>query len=445
MNKVILNSLTRDLLTSQIATLLIPETLDLTALVEANWPPFGASIGDDRLQRPKLVIKKCALFLNHLYFRKFRDHSFDNNGWANLHSDSLSDLLGNSYRRFVAFLIQQNVIEEDNSWHPKKYSKGYRFTERYATDPKKSEFLLSKSDVRSRREVVRRNRIARQTANDEITQKLERILFNLSLEGDVDEAFIAYSKRKQEAGKQPDRGRFFAFVEMLRMKDQHPSWFCSRGEFGRLCSPVTNCPRELRAYLRYRGERMIEIDQRGSQPFLLITLYKRVQTAAAASESRHYYDLWNPSRNGGDFYANLLPNFSRERVKDAMIKGVLNRADYHTIKDKEMAEVSAHLTQRYQGEFPILWSEYQKLKALRQEGSSVERDYELYKQFAHEMHRIESRIFIDGVAVDCVRREIPIYTVHDCVACLHGDVKTVKSIIEQRVLKECGFLPFLKC
>ena len=57
---------------------------------------------------------------------------------------------------------------------------------------------------------------------------------------------------------------------------------------------------------------------------------------------------------------------------------------------------------------------------------------------------MESIVFIDKIAAECVERNIPIYTVHDCIGCLEENRQIVTEIAIRHLTKYCGFAPRFK-
>ena len=260
------------------------------------------------------------------------------------------------------------------------------------------------------------------------------------------EALQKYVQRKTSSNEQYNLSKAEMLFEIVAAGPSHHGYFFYR-ENSRLYSSLTSCPREFRSLFRFNGKPFVELDQCASQPFLLLGLYSDDSTTNAKREAAEYHSLWDVDRNNGDFYANLMPNFNpadRSIVKSCFIKDYLNRAEYMQItNDPTRKEYRELFDQVFRSRFPILHREINKLKTVRRQEIEIDGNG-VHKQFAVTMQQMESKVFIDRIAVECVERKLPIYTVHDCIGCLEEHKELVTTIAVKHLTEFCGFEPRFK-
>ncbi len=399
----------------------------------------------DSTEKVDKVRRSFILFFNWLYFAQFRSHVYAHNDSVGLNSRHLKSLLGEDYCSLIHFLCDVEIIDKGKSYKKGVFPKQFKLLHPYDTgarlvdNPEDKEWCCKKL-----------NKVSLAIGKDdkggssELTIALENYLLDINLNDGVDAARTSYEFRKKGDGEEPDVQYFLRSVSVLRFKKMHPAWFCKRPKFARLYSAATNCPRELRTCFTYQGKKVIECDQRASQPFLLLELYTQVKTEESKAEALKYYDLWNRERNDGDFYRNLVPNKARAEIKKAIIEGVLNCKENPQRQSPEMKVLSTSIEDVYQREFPILWDEIHRLKTLKMPELGVDDPKDRHKQYARYMQGLESSIFLDGIAKECVEKKIWIYTVHDCIGCLEEDLETVQKIATGHLRKKCGFDPVWK-
>jgi hypothetical protein len=260
------------------------------------------------------------------------------------------------------------------------------------------------------------------------------------------EALTKYEQRKIAQNETYNLNEVEVQFNVLAMGPKHHGYFFFR-EDSRLYSSITNTPREFRSLLRYDGKPLIELDQCASQPFLLLRFYLEDGSPQAMAEAARYHELWNLNRNNGDFYTNLIGNLQpseRSDVKSSLINDVLNRPDYMEItNDPPRANRQQRIKETFKSQFPILFSKIDDLKTKRQSEIEIKGN-RVHSQFAITLQQMESIVFIDQIAAECVERNIPIYTVHDCIGCLEENRQNVTEIAIRHLTKYCGFAPRFK-
>ena len=263
---------------------------------------------------------------------------------------------------------------------------------------------------------------------------------------DLEVVLNEYIQRKNSSDEKDDIFRAESYLEVIETGPSHPSYYFTRDD-SRLYSSITSCPRELRSLFRFNEKPFVELDQCASQPFLLLRLYQEIDTPEAMQEAAKYHSLWDTNQNNGDFYTNLIPNLKpeeRSSIKRGLINDFLNRSDKWEIKkNDERKEWRSKIEEQFKCRFPILTKAIADLKSRKKAEIKI-KTKRLHSQFAVKMQQLESIVFIDKIAAECIEKEYPIYTVHDCIGCLEEHKEDVTRIAIKHLTEFCGFEPRFK-
>ncbi len=422
-----------------------PESIDLDLLVQKfkSSRHFSAleriSIDDSELKY------NVAKVFSLIYSSQFRNGTYKHFGKSSpLSSSILKAFVGKDYKRYITFLKDESILII-STYKVGGFPKGYQLVH-----PHDSSRAIEFSDFNQ--EYILKdwtNLLAARQKDEgprsELVMDIEKNILQLDLDGDIEKALEDYCERKRKQNEQPHENKFWNVRDALTMKQFHQSWFCVRPNDSRLYSTITGCPKELRKLLSYKGQRLTELDQSASQPFLLLHFYNEMRAPEAKIEAANYFNLWNETLNGGDFYTNFLPGEDRNAIKQAFVAGVLNRADFQLPKKgTDQARIAELIADRFKTDFPLLWGEVTNLKRFRRPEIKLKKPKMVHSQFAVYMQELEASIFIDGIAAECLERGIFFYTVHDCIGCLPNDLETVKEIAVRKVTKKIGFTPRFK-
>lgn len=225
----------------------------------------------------------------------------------------------------------------------------------------------------------------------------------------------------------------------------------TRCRYGRVHTPLTSLPAALRRCLTVRGERLVSIDLRNSQPLFLgvaclqakptLTLYTPT-TSTTTNPTPHptppYNDAYFPDTASdlraylevcerGEFYESLAhPDRTRDDVKARLWNPLFG----HPGRDRPYEGwVWARLNSRY----PTVARFIRDSKA---------RDH---KRLAHLLQGAESDFFINTVCRRLMREEpdLPLYTIHDSLLTTADNVRRVRGVIMDEFSK-MGLQPSLK-
>ena len=443
-----------------------PEGLDLFVLISSSkslssedsayiLKTFKASGAYFRLQKLQLIvsrIKQGELF--QCRSRKAHRHL------VNLNTRNLEGFCGcknGELKRLLGFLETLEVIEVNDKYKPGAFSRSYAFTDRYRHRSLRLVPLAYPLRENQLKHLAKgsKNKV---TLNTDLDRWLYENVCRLRLSPKA----IEYTDlRHYESGKESDSKdyakMFINAINAEQKVDQDIvilNWFFKKSHrVGRSFTPIISLHKDLRAFLRLDREKLLEIDQHASQPFLLLGLYREMQDTAeevVKAEAAKYFALWK----NGDFYQDFVTftgsNITAKEMKDCVIKGFLNCKNPNQPPRGISNGITKKIAEAYETHFPLLHSRITKIKTerdisiakdLKRDGKGREK---IYSQFGIKLQKMESGIFIDGVAQELMDRHIFCYTVHDAIGCLEKDVETVKEVIARHLEEAIGYTPSLK-
>ena len=189
----------------------------------------------------------------------------------------------------------------------------------------------------------------------------------------------------------------------------------------RLDTNLTNMASDLRPFL-VGYDAMSYLDLSNSQPVLfniLLQSYRKNASETLLKEIDNYFSI----TTSGKWYECLqgLYGLTRDECKEIWMKIAYSENAHN----KEVKKV-------FQKEFPLVYGIIAEIKK------------EKHANFAIELQKIESKIFIDEICKDLVVHDIIPYTMHDglLVPCEHEEttLKIMQSILKERL----GAIPLIK-
>jgi hypothetical protein len=259
----------------------------------------------------------------------------------------------------------------------------------------------------------------------------------------------------------------------------------------RIHSPVTRLKRELRSFLSYSGDSLMEIDIKCSQPFFTLlllnwnywndprfapelkltktnpALWDYIQvcesdlfsimigkspvssetTTGIDFEIEHYRqiltqsDLYTEIGQWIEVYTRGHGSVSRDRIKVLVCKYL-----YGPVPTKNRPIVRKY----FEANFPAINQFFDAIKAYKS-GEMNYREFAIptdtgYKQMSYLMQRIESVSILDVVCKRLAQEfpEIPLITIHDCILTTPGNVETVYQVFMEELTGLIGSRPRIK-
>jgi hypothetical protein len=398
-------------------------------------------------------------------------------GLVPLYSKSLQKYIRN-YNEYIKYLLRAKVIKTDNHYKPGQKCRGYRYTDKYNTifkvvlvansilkRHKKRECHFSVSMRAKYNHLLKwytpALQIDRELAFAFIQADYERKLNNPSLR-DYDE--------KNKKYKDPLRQFTSAYINIDRIFDADFKVNVD-SNVNRLHSVLTNIRSEVRHCLTYKGQNLISIDIKNSQPYIAIILlsigfwvkqldnqtisieniinnpYKKVYKVKssynsfiilvndaimqAGSDLQQFIDLVT----NGVFYQYLSEVFEKELGKSFSSPKKVKETVFQVLftDNRYFGKPDAAPKRKFKELFPSVYKIFALLK---------KKDKTLLPRL---LQMIESHLILQVVTKRIARERpaLPIITIHDSIVTTEGNENYVKQILEEELYKAIGHMPTL--
>ena len=394
----------------------------------------------------------------------------DNNAaFVNLSAKQMQ-AFNHEYKQYIDYLLEIGLISTDRHWVVGKKSMGYKLNPFLGYDASMIQVRIK--DRICRKKMFSQARLNNKRANADFPALTK--WFNSSLQIDVKGAteeidklfprptggirgvrrYFRGKKNKPDAGSKRLKAQYA--IQRFASKD---FYFHIDDNVGRFHSNLTNIKRELRHFITYRGQKLVNIDIKSAQPListLLLskefyqkfeahlsiqsfpTIFNTLQLQLSKSSSLSSYImlvecLENIDNQFFKKYTNL--------VKSGSFYEVLSELVYPGKKISK-AEVKLNV-------YRVFFSKNRshnpfktRFKKLFPEVYNV---FALYKRKDHTclsrlLQSIESFVMIQSVAkrISRERPELPIFTIHDSIATTIGNEEYVKSIVKEEAYRITG-------
>lgn len=375
----------------------------------------------------------CADYLVHLIVRGRVLRHDDGTGWVPLKIAYLREVIPDRVERRIRMaLIDSRVIECDGHFIKGEKSMNYRLTSQYRV----SAHQVECGNARIAAKVARvRGTMFRRDTRLPVHKHLRKWLGELHIDSSAAKGIVLSTPRLAE-----NADIHFTTIEMIG--DGHVEF--SHCRQGRVHSIVTRTARELRAALRIKGQKLVNIDIVNTQPLLLSHLTTHHthphpegdRTSNTMSNSENYLRKYNmlmdlqsaKCAQGDDIirFADLcedgaiyeylssragLVALSRDEIKVKFYTDILfGRSQYVT-----------DFTRLFAAEFPTV------MAVIR---SAKKRDY---CDLARTLQKIESNLMIHRVCRRLLLEHpnVPVITIHDSIMTTPGNVELVRGVMAE--------------
>lgn len=434
----------------------VPSSIDLEGRLIKNPPSF------------KFKIDHFYHIIEYLGKGMDQEDLDNNGGFINMSSKTLQKSIHN-YKKYLDYLLENSIIRTDMKYIVGEKCFGYLI----------NGYSSHKATVISipiQSSVIKKNRAKE---NKEFKDKLKKTAkkypyltkwFNSNLQIDVDGA----TKKAEELfpeqtgsirgttkGKPSIWNRRMKAIYSIHKFSKQEFYYSVDDNVGRFHSNLTNIKRELRSFITYDGQKLVNIDIKNSQPLLstillnkdfydknsrilnifnipsslqllsnsstsysstIITLVKTLQKSDSQSIAE-YVDIVNT----GEFYQKvsekLYPkaDFMKPKMKEMIFTVFFSRNSFI-----RLPEAKSKID--FRDNFPQIYEIFRILKVKN------------HRALAHILQRIESELIVQKVSkrISVERPELPIFTIHDSVATTVGNEDYVSSIIKEEALYLTG-------
>lgn len=438
---------------------LIPDSIDLEAILKKDPPKFKYKI-DYFYYLIDLIVEKSDL------------EDLDNDrGYVKLNARLLQDF-NKKYKQYLEYL-RKKFVHRSKQYVPGKESFGYRISLKGDLKNLKAIPIV---DFKIRQKVkaqhVKQNiDMGKGVKKHKHLTKWFNKFLTIDEEGakkKVDELFPYNPVKGGIWGEHKTRPsnvakRYKAFSSIQKFVNQD-FYYSVDENIGRFHSNIANIKKELRAFIRYDGQKLVNVDIKNSQPLfstllltrafynkhskpiniyhipsvlpLLSTPYHQLLSIidhyimiVESSETQYSkgFKKYISLVNSGDFY---------RKVSSVIAPGKpYNKAEMKTMmflvffsNNRFIGQPEAHFKRLFKASFPEVYEVFKRLK----KGN--------HTALSHILQRIESSVIVEKASrrITEERPNLPIFTVHDSIATTVGNEKYVSQLIKEEILNFTG-------
>jgi len=420
-------------------TFYLPENLDIDQVLQNSPPQFNHC-------RDKFVYILSLIY--SIPSRKKKDIE-EYTGYTPISSSILGSTI-KDYRKYIDYLIQQNIIEEDRSYIPDTKCRGFRFAEPYGTVLKPVEITYWK--------LIKNITYLRKNYDQGSTNELSH-LKQWFKDLDVDlKGAKKYLKRKfKEECRNPDiefpelryNSRLLP-IQKLSEKE-HPLFFVDKTA-GRLHTYITQLKTELRRYLKWKDKILCSIDISNSQPYLLQSFLdketydkcnnkERLETIETQSDTimlgvliesisqEEDIILFKSIVSSGQFYEEfgrlLKENGEFIDVPESKMRETVKDITFSTLFSKNSAIRYRNSIKIFERTFPNVYKVIKKIKENK------------HNVLAIALQNLEAELVLHKTCkkISEERPDVPIFTLHDSIVTTEENIEYVQSALHS-VMKE---------
>ena len=440
----------------------IPSSINLEEFLEKYPPTF--------VSRPKKDY--FYSLIEHMASGMDEQDLDTNEGFINMNAQKMQKFNRN-YKLYLDHLLNNNFILTDMEYIPGKKSKGYLLNKYKSHNCDVKRIRVDDPTIRRKKRAELKKELKEKNKADKKYKHITK-WFNSKLKIDsegaikkVEELFpeqIGSIKGKKKGKPSIWAKRYKAIYSINKFANQD-FYYSVDNNVGRFHSNLTNIKRELRDYITYDGQKLINVDIKNAQP-LFSTLLLQKSFYQNQSELLNFFTF-------SSFLQLLLPPSSKpitnyssnttiimlvERLKKLTDKGFGEYENYvHSGDFYKKLAVTMYTKQPYDKQamkemvFTIFFSNNrlvtQSKKDFKAHFSNVYEVFRLIKvknhrALAHLLQRIESKIMIETVASRIAKEcpNLPFFTIHDSILTTLGNEKYIAKIIKEEAFRLTGLI-----
>lgn len=467
----------------------IPENINIDELLEQFPPSFS-------LERDKLV--HLLSLLNEIPAYDHRKYE-DAQGWIPIYTTLVQKQGIRNFPRYKEWMIDACIIETDNRYIVGVKSRCFRFTEKYQTVIR-VEPIYKKTLIRA---------ILKEAKTDSISRKTYANLYQWfdGLEIDVEAAKLYLHDKYRldlENGVSHSLKKLSSSlinIDKIANKQFH---FSVDQSAGRLHHNLTNIKSELRNFISYKGQPLVSIDIRNSQPVMALLLlnpefwgiersklllndnvqknfenqvitnfnFRKILSFSGSNTNiLHFSNIFfqnTLNRSSLIMLAELLKSLDEPDVQTFIQKVV--KGELYEYMEEQIRQHNEEITKAIKSRrdlkaiiFTVLFTSNRffhqdnaKHNALPKRifesiFPNVYRMLAFVKQYDKTilpllLQSIESKLILEKVAKRISKEKpmLPIFTIHDSITTTVGNEQYVKKVILEEISKMIGILPVVK-
>jgi hypothetical protein len=424
-------------------------------------------------------------------------------GMSSLNSRSLKHYVYN-YNEYLHYLIENGIIETDNSYAPGIKSKGYKISKKY-NSKLTSIYIHSPALVRK----IRKDHILQQRPPAKY-KTLYKSFTGLEIDFEAATRFISdlhcyrmrhpdnleWNPRKRKY-KNPTEQYNSAYIKINNLIDKR-YYFYVDDNVHRLHTNITNMQSDLRNFFSWKGKHLVSIDISNSQPFLSCILFsplfythdsilndkkkdnqltifsfpdilnqlqgKHLQAPQFADQiidQLHKFGVSEPLRVPSNSMEFIHKPNSMNDI-EWFVYLVANGLLYEYLKKKFSERLDVNFVDRKSVKsavFQVLFTDNRFIgqeeaapkRIFKENFPQVYKLFSLYKRsdaslFPRLLQQIESRLILDVICPRILKERpgIPILTIHDSIATTIPNLEYVKGVMYEELFKHIGIEPNFK-
>jgi len=414
---------------------------------------------------PRLNLATAAYLLNLVFYipLKYKDKYED--GWIPICSQPYKNL--NYFKNYMKFLVEQEFL----IWNGINHSTQSGTCRKYRPGGRYGKQLIDLQEIEDSSYFTKKingYKIERMKTADEKCIHLTKWLEPDDLSIDYKNALhFARKKYKDLVDLQKKKKRVYA-IKAIHYK----IWSYSRdGKDNRLHSILTSLPKDLREFVRFRGEPLMSFDIKNSQPFMYASLINQLINPNINLLNNYiedkYYSLYistisdlSKSFNNSElqlFIDEVLDGEFYNRYGDILYKERIFSIDIEkqcyytfTIEKNKRNKKKKNNTILVQKIFKDrrATAKFIILKTLFSSEGCPHKIVRVFEKYYPEVHKISQfikkgraknffPIFLQNIESDCVLDyctkkialkypEMPLFTIHDCIVTTHKHMEVLE-------------------
>jgi hypothetical protein len=375
---------------------------------------------------------KYYYILTQLYYGKIFNKRIEHESFVNLSAKILHDILGCNYKKYLQFLLVNGIIETDNQYIIGQKSKGYRLTEKYRKQKYEQIQITDKN-------IIENIAMFRAEQENKIKLNQHRYIYDCLQQIKID-AEGARNYIEQNIYNNEEYSSYNISVDLIESKS---FFFTVDSTAGRVHNNITNLSRNLRPFLRYNNEKLVEIDIANSQPFLFnilindygtynnycpISVYDTNSILSYVSNKKTDILIYRDNTSSGKFYEYLMDNLEIYEDRSLFKVRFFKKVFYSKENLYYISEERKRFTELFPNVSQII-SYYKK---------------DDYRNLAISLQRAEAEIMINKVIPKLAELGIYALTIHDSILTTPDNTETVKGIILKEFQNQYGLAPTIK-
>lgn len=323
----------------------IPENLDINKILLENIPSFKYDV-----EYFKYILGKISELgaLNIDYYES-------NDGFVNLNAQKLQRKV-RDYRKYLDYLEDYKIIWADHTYIPGEKSRGYKFSPPYQT-PVKKDKITKWSLIKHHNNELENNREPQCSYLDKWIKKGLEVDYHLALEAAKRKFYSELSVKDHKAWS-----RYNAAMIIIDKILKGHIYFTRDSNVNRYHSILTNLGKDTRNFLTYKGQQLVSVDIKSSQPYLSCVLL-----------SPDFYEKFKEKETYG---IGNLPKKVREQLKEG-------KSTVKSLYD-DTTTTTTYISNNKTNNISITSNIQHYLMLVESAEKPINKDFEMYKSLIQE-------------------------------------------------------------